>query len=710
MRFHIELCFGVLLLATAAPRVAAAQFQAPTKEELSMTSDPKAPGAAAVYLYREEKDDDPHHFRIVYARIKVLTEKGKDLATVHIKYQRNFVINITGDNSSRSGSSSENHWDAPEITHTGEDSGTNPDLRAGHNEVSAIEARTIHPDGTVIPLTGSPADLLKMSTGANQFNEMTFNLPSVEVGSILEYRYQVRYDRFQEAPDWQVQQDYFVHQARFLFTPDEKFLPNRTLGGTSGGVSDKILYGAHGEILTDIRSEAVLPPGKEVKRDGLGNYFVDFTDIPAIPQEPYAPPQTTRIYHVNFVYTFAPDAKEFWRTEMQQWMKDVDKYTAPTASIKSAANEAVLTSDSPLEKAKKLYELVQKLDNRDITSNSPAAATDWIPLGNVETVLERKSGNSEQLALLYFSLARAVGLSARPQRIVSRDRSTFSAELQDTTQLDYVLIGVTVDGKEITLDPGEKMAPFQTLYWAHAGAGGVALMANGKVETIITPLQDNKDNTVIQVGNLNVSPEGDVSGTLKVGFTGQQALQWRQLALRSNPNVVKQQLENAIAAQVPNGIQAHVERVSGLDDPSKQLVAVVTVTGSLAGHAGKHLVLPRLFFESKATNPYPADDARTLPVDMRYPAQEQEQITYVLPSSYALEGAPQDASIKWEENAAYQLRSKVAAGSITTARVLARGFTLIDAKEYGALRDFYQKVVESDRQQIVLSEAPAAGK
>jgi hypothetical protein len=353
---------------------------------------------------------------------------------------------------------------------------------------------------------------------------------------------------------------------------------------------------------------------------------------------------------------------------------------------------------------------VQKLDNRDITSNSPAAATDWIPLGNVETVLERKSGNSEQLALLYFSLARAVGLSARPQRIVSRDRSTFSAELQDTTQLDYVLIGVTVDGKEITLDPGEKMAPFQTLYWAHAGAGGVALMANGKVETIITPLQDNKDNTVIQVGNLNVSPEGDVSGTLKVGFTGQQALQWRQLALRSNPNVVKQQLENAIAAQVPNGIQAHVERVSGLDDPSKQLVAVVPVTGSLAGHAGKHLVLPRLFFESKATNPYPADDARTLPVDMRYPAQEQEQITYVLPSSYALEGAPQDASIKWEENAAYQLRSKVAAGSITTARVLARGFTLIDAKEYGALRDFYQKVVESDRQQIVLSEAPAAGK
>jgi hypothetical protein len=95
---------------------------------------------------------------------------------------------------------------------------------------------------------------------------------------------------------------------------------------------------------------------------------------------------------------------------------------------------------------------------------------------------------------------------------------------------------------------------------------------------------------------------------------------------------------------------------------------------------------------------------------MHYPAQEQEQITYVFPSGYALEGTPQDASMKWEENASYQLRSKVTADSIVTARVLARGFTMIDAKEYGPLRDFYQKVAESDRQQIALGAAPATSK
>ena len=43
-----------------------------------MTSDPKAPGAAAVYLEIKEIANDPMHYQSYYARIKVLTEKGKD--------------------------------------------------------------------------------------------------------------------------------------------------------------------------------------------------------------------------------------------------------------------------------------------------------------------------------------------------------------------------------------------------------------------------------------------------------------------------------------------------------------------------------------------------------------------------------------------------------------------------------------------------------
>lgn len=703
MRFHEIVCPAILLLCAAVPAISYGQFQAPTKEELSMTSDAAAPGAPAVYLYREETEDDPHSFCTVYARIKVLTEKGKEAATVHVTYPRVLAFVAAGNNSSRSSSGSENHFDAPDMSHTGEDRPVDADSYAATIEVRAVEGRTIHPDGTVTPLPAIPSDQLKAKTGTGERRDITFQLPNAEVGSILEYRYQVRYDRFQSAPQWQIQQPYFIHKAHYLYTPSNQFL-ERSLSGV--GVSNSMLKDRHFEILNDIRYAKILPPGKEINRDALGRYYLDLTDIPAIPQEAFAPPATERVYQMNFYYTYTVEEKEFWQKEIQFWTKDLNRYIAPTATIQHTVAEAVSASDSPLDKAKKLYVLVQKLDNTDLGHNdSYSTADDSIPSGNVETILQNKSGTGNQIALLYLALARTAGLNARPERIAGRDRHVFTPQFLSTSQLDSVVIALTIDGKEILIDPGTKMAPFQTLHWSHAGAGGVALGADNKVQIILTPLQLNTDNTAVRVGSLNVSPQGAVSGTLKVGFTGQEALRLRQLALTANPGAVKQQLEKMIAEQVPTGIEAHVERIAGLDDPNKQLVAVVPVTGSLPAQTGKRLTLPRLFFESKETVPFPADPSRTVPVDMHYAAQDQEQITYVYPSGFVLEGTPQDTTMKWEENAAYQLRSKVAASSITSARVLTHGFTVLDAKDYVALREFYQKVVAADQQQLVLNQA-----
>jgi hypothetical protein len=472
-------------------------------------------------------------------------------------------------------------------------------------------------------------------------------------------------------------------------------------------MSNKLLKGPHDTVLTDIRNTNILPPGKDMVKDALGRYTLNLEDIPPIPNDAFAPPVGERIYQIDFYYSYTVVQKEFWQKEMQFWTKDLNRYIAPTGMIKNAANEAVGEKDAPLDKARKLYALVQKLTNTDVASGVNSAFDTSIPAGNVESVLEKKNGNSKEIALLYLALARAVGLDARPERIASRDQHIFSPQFLSTSQLDGLVIGITIDGKEIVVDPGTKMAPFQTLYWGHAGSAGVAMAANGKVETVITPLQVNTDNTVVRVGNLTVGPHGAISGTLRVGFVGQQALEWRQMALRTDGATVLQEFEKTFAAQVPDGVQVQIDHIAGLDDPTKQLVAVLQISGSIADKSGNHVAVPRVFFDAKETDPFPAEPGRTLPVDMHYPTQEKEQITYTLPKGYAPDGKPQDTSMKWEENAVYQLRSKVDNGSITNGRSLARGFTVLDAADYGKLRDFYQKVVQADRQQISLTGSQA---
>jgi transglutaminase-like putative cysteine protease len=713
MRSHIFVSLGVLCVMAVAPLPSRAQFQPVSKEELSMTADPAAPGAAAVYLYREETTDDPHAFRTIYARIKVLTEEGKSAGVVHIDFPKTFVFNAHGNNSSRMtggfgggstqgsiGAANSAHWSMPSVAHVGEDAPWDTDSYQGKAEIGALEGRLVHADGTVVPLTGKASELLKATKGPRG-TETTFTLPGVEVGSVIEYRYQVRYDRYLTAPNWQLQAPYFIHKERFIFKPSTQFLP-RTQGGT--GVLDSALKDPHDNVLTDIELRPNLPTGKTVTRDAMGNYTVDLTDVPAIPSEPFAPPINLAAYGVDFFYTYTPDVKDYWQKQMSFWNKALNNYTETTAALQIAVKETVGSSDSALDKAKKLYALVQKLDNLDGSPDgTPLTGSEFIPHGKVESILLSKKGSSNEIAYLYLALVRAAGIKAQAVRVASRSVRAFSAQYMDNVQLDTALIALNIDGKEILVDPGTKMAPFEVLHWAHAGAGGVRLDASNKVETFVTPMQKNTDNSILHVGSVNLTAQGNVAGTVKIAFIGQRAIGLRQLGVKSGADAVKEELNKMISAQVPQGIQAKVDHVAYLDDPGKQLLAVINVSGSFAKNSGGHLVVPRLFFEAQEKNPFPADKVRELPIDMRYPAQEQEQITYVLPAGYTLKENPQDANLRWEENAAYQLRTKVTGDSITDARVLARGFTLLDAKDYEQVRDFYQKVVAADQQELVLA-------
>jgi hypothetical protein len=442
----------------------------------------------------------------------------------------------------------------------------------------------------------------------------------------------------------------------------------------------------------------------------MGRYILDLTDIPPVPQEPFSPPLEEKIYQVDFYYTYTLIQKDFWSKEMQLWTKDLDRYIGSSGEIKSTASEICSPTDTPLEKAEKLYALVQKFDNVDFSSPvPPPSAGDTIPDGHVDSVLTKRSGTSTEMALLYLALLRAAGVNARPERIASRDRHIFNPEILSTTQLDAVVIALNIDGKETLVDPGEKMAPFQTLHWAHTGARGIALDASNKVEIVMTPLSPYTDNAIVRVGKIDLSSQGQASGAIKIAFTGQEALHWRQIALRASPDEIKAQFDRTLAEQVPGGIQAHLERFVNIDNLNAQLMAIVQISGNLASSSGGHFSVPRLLFDSRETDPFPAETSRTLPIDMHYAAEEEEKITYQLPAGFSIEGTPQETKFNWASNASYAVRSDVEANSVTTTRVLARGFTMLDPADYSELRDFYQKAITADQQQLVLNAASAAG-
>jgi Domain of Unknown Function with PDB structure (DUF3857)/Transglutaminase-like superfamily len=635
---------AILVISSVASR---AQFRAPSEEELRMTADPRAPGADAVYLDYEENDDDKGHFQDYYARVKVLTEKGKEAANVEISYP------------------------------------------GGPFSIGSISGRTIHADGTIVPLTVKPEDLLVAKSGAARTEKTVFEMPSVEVGSVLEYSYQVRYNMqfyWHHSPYWQVQQRYFVHRAHYQFVPFDAL---------------NLIDWPH------------LPTGVNVKIDAAGRYILEISDVPPIPDEEWMPPIESILYKVRFYYRSryqAMDEVEFWKNEMADWSKDVDRFAEPGKAIHDAVSGLIAPSDSDQDKAKKLYAAVQALENTDYSRAKSETERKELKLKDVkraEDIWTQKSGTSNEIALLYMAMLRAAGLTAYGVTIVDREKAVFDPSYMNFDQFSVELVIVSAGGKEVMLDPGEKMCPFGMLGWSHASAQGVRQNAGGP-EMVTTPEQAYSSNVLRRTGDIAVDPQGAITGDIQVVMAGQEALQWRQIALEVDETELKKQFNENLEQTVPASIEAHVDHFLGLDEPDRNLMAIVKVRGQLGTATAKRLILPGFFFETRANEPFTSQAERLEPVDMHYGEQLTDQLTYDLPTGFSIEGAPQDAKLSWEGHALYVVKTKTDPGQIIVARVLARAMTFAKPDEYQDLRGFYQKVAAADQEQIVLSSAPGA--
>ena len=305
-------------------------------------------------------------------------------------------------------------------------------------------------------------------------------------------------------------------------------------------------------------------------------------------------------------------------------------------------------------------------------------------------------------------MLRAAGLTAYPFKVVARNQGIFDLAYLTFGQLDDTLVILSTDGKEVVLDPGEKMCPFRTVNWKHSSAGGIRESAQGPAAGT-SPQQAYPENKTLRIGDVVVAAHGGITANFRFTMIGQEALRWRQIALRNDPDEVKKQFDHSLESVVPEGVEAHLESFTGLDDPYVDLVATVKAQGNLGAATSKRLMIPGFFFETRGAHPFVAQEKRQQPVDMHYGEIVTDQVTYHLPAGFTVEGAPQDAKITWPEHALLVDKSVPAPGQITIVRQLARAFTLAKPEEYQDLRGFYQKVAASDQQQLVLTTA-AAGK
>jgi hypothetical protein len=618
-------------------------------DELKMTSLPEAPGAPAVILYRQVDRDDsnihtPHEYN--YVREKIFTEEGRKYADAEIQF-----------------------------------------VKDQYNIVN-IRARTIHPDGSIVPFDGKVYDKEIVKGRDLKVLAKTFTFSDVQPGSIIEYHYMIDFAEYYVFDShWILSDELFTKAGKFTLKPSNEF-------GLRWSWPNGLPAGAPAPV----QAKGVSPL-----------IHMEASNIPAFQVEDNMPPEDGMKFRVDFNYSEGPvetDVDKFWKKEGKKQNDHVESFIGKKKAMEEAVGTIVAAGDTPEVKLRKIYARVQKIRNTSYEvekTTQEEKREKQKGAGNAEDVWKRGYGDEDEITLLFLGLARAAGLDGSAAWISTRDDHFFSKNIMKARDLHEFVAIVKVNGKDMYFDPGAAFTPYGMLPWPDTNSPGLKLERDGGT-WIMTDIPESSDSQVERKADLKLTQEGNLEGKLTVTYSGLDAA-WLRLEERNQDETTrKKTLEDLVRYAVPAAIEVDLTNKPEWSSAESKLVAEfdLKVPGWVSG-AGSRALLPVGIFGAPEKHLY-EHATRVYPLYFHYMSQKVDDVTIELPLGWKVSNLPKPGD-RDAKLLVYTMKVDEKNGTLHIERRLKSDVVMLEPKYYPAVRSFYQAVRTGDEEQIVLQPA-----
>jgi hypothetical protein len=613
-------------------------FRPATPAELAMKGVDYAPGVPAAILDWVKIDDDTQAFSSEYYRIKIFSDEGKKYGDVEISYAPFYPIS---------------------------------------QRVTDISARTIQPDGTIVPFDGKIYDKVLYKSGRASLRAKTFSLAGVQPGSIIEYRFQRRWNQaLLFSTLWSIQREIPVLHMKLSLKPYDS-------------------SGEYGSYFTYFN----LPPGK-LPAKVRNQWELELENAPIYQAEEFAPPEDQLKSRVNFYYTDSRiQMEKFWEAQSVSWNKTIEGFIGKPDALRAVAQP--LIGNSPMETLQNVYAKVQSLKN--LSYETEPTEKDK---RNAADVLKKGDGYALELNRTFVALARAAGLEANVFRVAPRDRMFFSLNIPDADQMGDEIAAVTVGGKTMYFDPGTPTAPFGVVSWEKTNVHSFRV-AKGEPasQPQVVAEQTAADAVVRRNATLRLNGEA-LEGTIVATFTGQEALRRRLRSWNEDDAARTKAFEDEARAWFPDGATVKLTELTGATSHADPVVAKFDVTlANVVSAAGSRTLLPISVFETTAKNPF-APTTRTHPIYYAYPFREEDEVKVTLPPTLAPAALPEPTTLD-AGALKYASETKRSGNDLTFTRSVSVDALMVAVEHYKALRNFYSVMLSADQKPVMLVEARA---
>lgn len=630
-----------------------------TPQDWEIKDAPGNPGAPAIQLYYSYYKDDNEEFFSVYRRIKILQE------TARRKY---------GD---------------VEI-----------EVEPG-SSLKELAARTLHPDGTITEFTGKPFEKTIIKRRGVKVTAKTFTMPDVTVGSIVEYKYIVRLPLgwVKTISTWEIQSELYTVKAVFRFRAYQSFVEVPTEWSSTSNIRhSQVAYAYLNQL------DARIP---EKKKGNLMEFQVE--GIPAFKAEEYMPPEDDFKPLVMFYYggheIASPD--KYWAEIGKDSAQSTEKFIGSSGEIHDLAAKVIGSETDPEKKLRKLYARAQQIRNvsfeRERTQEEMKKEKIKAP-ANVAEVVNRGYGTSYDINCLFAALARAAGFEANVLFVSDRRQRSFNKLVLSVEQIDSSAVMVSVNGSDLLLAPGTRFCPFGLLAWEHSAA--TALKCSKSGADFITTASP-KNSSAKRTARMSLTADGMLKGEITVELNGEDALERRLSALKTDEAGRSKDFEDEVRAWLPDGAIVRLKDAQGWDATEEPLIVRFDIeVAHFASGAGKRLIAPAFLFPTFKKDMF-VHEGRVYPIVFPYPFTENDEVDIKLPEGYFLEAPPyrRKAGLSY---AGYEISSSLQDNQLITRRSFHVDGLTFPPEKYDELKNFFGIVQAGDGGQAVFRPQQSA--
>lgn len=569
---------------------------------------------------------------------------------------------------------------------------SDPDKRYSHQEIPfnssieilSISARTIHLNGDEFLLESEDIREKSLILDFALYSDVKvkeFYLPQVTKDCLVEYEYKFRLKSLLYWSDWYFRSD----------------LPSLYSGYTLIFPKD---FNSRAKVL-----KAYIEPKIDFQK-GKQVFLWESWNNAAVKKELFMPPAADSIPRLAFSpVQFNFDGRVFasrtWN-DIATWYREISQPgIVPTEQIIRLAADLTKGFDSDQAKIKAIFDYVQE----HIRYVSIAVGVGAYRPHFCDEVLEYGYGDCKDMTSLMIALLKAADVESYPALLSTRRHQSVLESIPSIKPFDHVVVVVPRDDGYIWLDPACRNCCFGELPFEDQGVSALIVRPDGGELTLI-PETEEDENAAYTTWDINLNPDGSVTGNLLIQATGQEELAFKASLTDLRPQRRRKALVNFLSSWFVNTYLTGSEFLNFENGDTNISVQADFLSDRFGVVDKDFLFLPvNLNTQNNLSMMFP-ESQRIHPILFDYRFVNRDVMKVRIPPDFEIAHLP--GAVKLDQPfGLFQSTYSVNQDTIIHDRIFVKKELLISSDDYVRLKEFYDRAAQEDSRQIILRRKPS---